>query len=122
MDFNKLAQESYTRAYYDEMRKLASGEETSGGLIDSVPAVAALASLPYLMNKGSIHGRQLGLKAPAVTDWLMQKHNPKMGLGSFANKALATRGALPTAGTIGGALAGAGGAALLYNLLKDNWD
>jgi hypothetical protein len=44
-----------------------------------------------------------------------------MGLGDYIGSTVKTRSILPHAGTLAGALAGVGGAALLYDLLKDKY-
>ena len=122
MNLEKIAEIVYNRAFHDEMQKLASGgapTEPEGSSMG--PAILALAALPMLANKGSVMGRRAGLAAAPVADALFHRANPNMGLPDFARKAIGARSALPNVGTMGGALAGVAGSALLYQLLSDRW-
>lgn len=119
MNQNQLAQNIFTQAYRDEMQKLAQVQPAEASIYDYAPAAAALAALPFLMNQGSIVGRKAGLAAVPVADWLNAKAYPAMGLGNYFTRTVGARSQLPHAGTLAGALAGLGGAALLYDYLKD---
>jgi len=129
MNLNQLAQEIYSKSYQDEMQKLAQQAERSPSMIENtisgisqyvgLPEIAALAALPLLANKGSVAGRKAGLRSAPVFDWMMAKKHPGMSLGDYATSVVKTRSVLPHVGTLAGALAGVGGTALLYDLLKD---
>lgn len=118
MDFNKLAQEIYQTAFQDELRKLAQ-EKGSANSDSYIPALAAAVALPMLMNEGSILGRKAGLQSIPVADWIVNKTQPTVGIPKYLKNTIGARSVLPHAGTLAGALTGAGGAALLYSLLKD---
>ena len=118
MDFNKLAQEIYQTAFQDELRKLAQ-EKNDSGIGSYIPALAAAATLPMLVNEGSILGRKAGLQSIPVADWLINRTQPSATIPNYLKNTISARSVLPHAGTLAGALTGVGGAALLYSLLKD---